>query len=87
MNLCRSCEQDFGSVRAFDAHRVGRHAYTFAEGQRMEPPRADGRRCLSVAEMEAEGFVRNGRERWSLATDLVAARNVSERNPSREKAA
>lgn len=25
MNLCRTCGEDFGSVFAFDAHRVGKY--------------------------------------------------------------
>jgi hypothetical protein len=32
MNLCRVCERDFASVRAFDAHRFGSHVYTQEEG-------------------------------------------------------
>ena len=48
MNLCRTCGHDFASVRAFDAHRIGRHAYTQAEGLALDPPRKDGRRCLSA---------------------------------------
>jgi hypothetical protein len=67
VNLCRACGQDFGSVSAFDAHRVGKHAYTYDEGMGMDPPRTDGRRCLSVEEMEAAQFVRNARGRWSLS--------------------
>jgi hypothetical protein len=72
MNLCRGCGQDFGSVKAFDAHRVGVHAYTYTEGLAMDPPREDGRRCLSVEEMEAAQFVRNSRGRWSLSAFLGA---------------
>lgn len=39
MNLCRTCGHDFASIRAFDAHRIGRHAYTEAEGLELRPPR------------------------------------------------
>jgi hypothetical protein len=49
MNLHASCGGDFTSVRLFDAHRVGAHAYLYAEGLKREPPREDGRRCLSAA--------------------------------------
>lgn len=62
MNLCRRCQQVFGSVELFDRHRVGRHAYTFAEG--LELDREDGRRCLDVEEMEQAGWRLNGRGRW-----------------------
>ena len=67
MNLCRACGEDFGSVKAFDAHRVGVHAYTYTEGLSRDPPRTDGRRCLSIDEMEAAQFVRNACGRWSLS--------------------
>jgi hypothetical protein len=63
VNLCR-CGLDFSSSAAFDAHRVGRHAYTFAEGLRMDPPREDGRRCLDRGEMEATGWNVDRRGRW-----------------------
>jgi hypothetical protein len=64
MNLCRTCGADFASVKAFDAHRVGKHAYTYDEGLLLEPPREDGRRCLAVSEMVAMGWVRNRSGRW-----------------------
>jgi hypothetical protein len=62
MNVCRRCRQLFGSVELFDRHRVGRHAYTFAEG--LEAGREDGRRCLDIEEMEEAGWRLNGRGRW-----------------------
>jgi hypothetical protein len=64
MNLCTTCGLDFASVAAFDAHRVGKHAYTLSEGLRMDPPREDGRRCLAVDEMEASGWRVDRRGRW-----------------------
>ena len=51
-NFCRSCNQDFGSVNAFDMHRVGNHEYTYSEGLKQDPPIEDGRRCLTVHELE-----------------------------------
>jgi hypothetical protein len=51
MNLCGNCGRGFGSERAFRRRRVGVDAYTFAEGANREPPRADGRRCLSDYEL------------------------------------
>jgi hypothetical protein len=65
MNLCRACGEDFASVNLFDRHRVGVHAYSLPEGLRMEPPREDGRRCLTAAEMRDRGWVRNGRGGWT----------------------
>lgn len=86
VNLCRSCGEDFGSVEAFDTHRVGTHAYSYSEGAVMLPPREDGRRCLSVREIETLGrsdgstvFARNARGVWSLARSLEAASRVSAR--------
>lgn len=77
MNVCVPCGKDFGSVSAFDAHRVGTHAYTYSEGVKMEPMREDGRRCLSRAELVESGFVQNTHGRWSLSTllsdDAIAA--------------
>ena len=64
MNLCRSCGEDFASVEAFDAHRVGRHAYTFAAGLWLDPPREDGRRCLGTEELDGSGWTVDTRGRW-----------------------
>lgn len=74
MNLCRSCGQDFGSLVAFDKHRVGKHAYTYDEALAMVPPRDDGRRCLSLAELGNTGFVRNSYGRWSIASHAARGR-------------
>jgi hypothetical protein len=79
MNLCRACRQDFGSVTAFDRHRVGKHAYTFPQGLDMEPSREDGRRCLDPDELEALGLVLNSLGRWSVARDLEHGRAMRER--------
>jgi hypothetical protein len=62
VNRCTACGEDFGSVELFDRHRVGRHAYKFAEGLQLD--REDGRRCLDVDEMEEVGWCLNGRGRW-----------------------
>ena len=79
-NLCRTCGEDFGSVTAFDAHRVGNHGYLYSEDQ------PKGRRCLSVDEIEAfEAFARNSYGRWSLAGHLEAARKVADATPQRPR--
>jgi hypothetical protein len=62
VNLCVACGQDFGSVELFDRHRVGKHAYTFAEG--FELGLEDGRRCLDKQEMESAGWRLDRRGRW-----------------------
>jgi hypothetical protein len=75
MNLCRTCDQDFGSVELFDRHRVGTHSYTYSEGARMDPPRDDGRRCLGIVEMREKGWALDKRGRWfDPARATVAAR-------------
>ena len=74
-NWCTTCEKDFGSVRAFDRHRVGKYQYS------AEHP--DGRRCLSTNEMSQDEFVLNSRGVWSLKSSLESAKkfdqNASER--------
>jgi hypothetical protein len=70
MNVCGSCGRDFSSIRAFDSHRVGRHAYLF-ESDESSSSRHDGRRCLNQSELHAAGFVQNSRGRWALAIELA----------------
>jgi hypothetical protein len=65
VNACADCGLDFASVTAFDRHRVGKHAYTYVEGLRLDPPRTDGRRCLDEAE-RADLFDVDGRGRLTL---------------------
>ena len=87
-NYCTACGTDFGSVAAFDSHRVGVHDYTYSEGLLLKPPREDGRRCLSAREIEntertdpstgavlGSVFARNKADRWTLAGDLERARD------------
>jgi hypothetical protein len=63
MNLCHACGLDFARVESFDAHRVGKHAYTFAEG--ASRGRCDGRRCLLVSEIAERGWKLDSRGRWN----------------------
>jgi hypothetical protein len=79
MNLCRTCGQDFGAEAAFDAHRIGAYGPGDYKGE-LEDWRPElGRRCLTVAEIEADpAFAQNDRGRWSLARDLKAAHKVRE---------
>lgn len=79
MNYCRSCDQDFGSVSAFDRHRVGTHDYTYREGVKRDPPVEDGRRCLDLEELERGGiFTRNLSGAWSIEKDLLRVRRLRE---------
>ena len=87
MYECPTCGLIFGSLAAFSLHRVGVHEFTYSEGARMDPPREDGRRCLSESEIESATdkhgallFTRNKRGRYSLASSLAwAAEKNSER--------
>jgi hypothetical protein len=84
MNACGACGLNFGSVAAFDAHRFGRHGYTYSEGLRMDPPRKDGRRCVTPEEIaESSLFVQNAHGRWSLRAGLDAARTLRLLSPQR----
>jgi hypothetical protein len=69
MNLCRSCEQDFSSVRLFDAHRIGKHDYLATE-------RTGGRRCLSREEMLGRGWAGDARGRWQDPARVQAVRET-----------
>ena len=81
MNACTACGEDFGSVKLFDRHRVGRHAYTFAESRNAAS--RTGRRCLDPQEMEERA---GG---WIVAADgmtrPVTPQAVSARCPNSER--
>jgi hypothetical protein len=64
VNLCRGCGQDFSAVKFFDRHRVGVHEFTYSEGAVMDPPREDGRRCLSIFELRGLGWEKGVNGRW-----------------------
>jgi hypothetical protein len=84
MNECSSCGRDYGSLRAFDAHRLGQYPQRGpseyvgpVEGWTPEK----GRRCMTTEELEEAGFIRNAYGRVTLpgaflesaATDLEEA--------------
>ena len=66
MTECSVCGLLFSGTAAFDAHRVGRHAYSYSEGLHMDPPREDGRRCLAADEMAIAHLELNGSGKWHL---------------------
>ena len=59
-----------------DRHRVGVHEYTYGEGLRLNPPREDGRRCLSLEEMEGKGWELDARGRWVDPVKVEQARRA-----------
>jgi hypothetical protein len=82
LNLCTTFGEDFASLEAFDAHRVGEYAQTgpseyserLARGfvdpaEVWGPEEAFGRRCLTVEEMELreQPLVQDAHGRWVLA--------------------
>lgn len=52
---CPTCGEYFNGVQPFDRHRVGEYAKA---GQ------PNTRRCLTVAELDAAGFIRNAAGFW-----------------------
>ena len=82
MNECGACGLDFSSVKSFDSHRVGKHAYTLSEGLRMEPPREDGRHCLVQHELVDAGMAQDARGRWYLVRDREHAREAFRGEPA-----
>jgi hypothetical protein len=74
VNLCTACGEDFSSVSAFDRHRVGRHAYDFAEG--LDMGLEDGRRCRDEGEMRSAGMAPDPRGRWCIARDVERVRKL-----------
>jgi hypothetical protein len=71
--LCSACGQDFGGVRAFDLHRVGKHAYSYSAKH------PDGRRCLNEQEMQERGMYLNESGRWSQPRNGLSERLGSRR--------
>jgi hypothetical protein len=58
VTVCASCNLDFTGVRDFDSNRVGRYEYAWSLD------RQDGRRCLSVADLEGAGWTQDRLSRW-----------------------
>jgi hypothetical protein len=68
-NGCSGCRQDFASVSLFDRHRVGSFEHNWS------PDREDGRRCLSIEEIQDKGWELDARGRW---VDPVRAQRARE---------
>ena len=62
-NFCGACGEDFNALTAFDAHRVGKHAYRFSI---TDSARHDGRRCLAPIELTELGWSLDSKGRWRL---------------------
>ncbi len=73
MNICSACGEDFGSLSAFDAHRLGKYPQTgpseYLERLRLGLTDADwtpdqGRRCLEPEEMLSKDWHQDRNGRW-----------------------
>lgn len=72
-NFCTGCCRDFGSLTAYDRHRVGPH---------------DGdRRCRTDAELLARGYEKTAAGRWTLGRLLTRGRafKSSQTDPSTQE--
>lgn len=58
-STCPACDEVFCGVKPFDAHRVGKFL------DERSGPIKGGRRCFSIAEMDAAGFARCAAGKWS----------------------
>jgi hypothetical protein len=74
MNLCRSCNQDFGSVSLFDRHRVGAYEPGNYKGHIEDWSPELGRRCLDEEEMTERGWELDARGRWTDPVQVERAR-------------
>ena len=75
LNECGACGRDFGSLGAFDQHRVGKYPQTGPAEYRdrlargLVPDDEDwrpelGRRCLDESELRERGFTLDKHGRW-----------------------
>lgn len=60
-NQCPTCGDFFSGLESFDAHRTGLDGKTQKGKRRAEGPG----RCLTLAEMRENGFVRNEYFYWT----------------------
>ena len=80
MNECTTCGEIFGSIGAFDAHRIGSYLQKGRPeyvGSLEDWTPSKGRRCLTVAELVERGFETNAFGAWSFSRDLERTRRAS----------
>jgi hypothetical protein len=75
MNECSDCGRDFGSVSAFDLHRVGDHRYNATS------ERPKGRRCLAEDELLIAGWARDQYGRWRTPARIDPADQGNDSQP------
>jgi hypothetical protein len=93
MNLCTGYGQDFASVTAFDAHRVGKFPqtgpaeYQDRRSRGLVPLDEDwkpehGRRCLDTNEMLAVGWRKDRRGRWQHPRRILEPARIAASEPA-----
>ena len=85
LNYCNTCGKDFKSVSAFDQHRTGTYEYDYSKGLRMDPPREDGRRCMTADEMQQKGMEQDKFGRWRKPLDEAGKQWLQSVNTNREQ--
>ena len=79
MNECATCGENFGSIGAFDAHRIGNYLQKGRPeyvGSLEDWTSSKGRRCLAVVELVERGFEINAFGAWSFTRDLERIRHA-----------
>lgn len=64
-NQCAECGELFNSSASFDKHRTGAFGAPMGDGTYM----MHSRRCLTVAEMQDKGMVKNAGGWWITAAN------------------
>lgn len=70
-NFCNNCKQTFGSLGAFDMHRVGSYGnavYAEKDVKRKNPTHytPSSRLCITLDEIQAVGMMQNERGWWII---------------------
>ena len=72
MNLCRGCGLTFGTLQAFETHRVGSFGEPIYQVSRTGKSRQvvgytpSTRRCLTLVELQAVGMTQDSKGWWRL---------------------
>ena len=93
-NKCGGCGETFGSLGAFDMHRVG--SYGGPIYKKSSTGKSDivvghtkpDRRCLTIAEIEALGMTKNAKGWWianAFSDDAKARLNDEEEDTEQEE--
>lgn len=76
-NVCSGCNRTFGSLSAFDEHRVGSFSEPIykrsstGKSLRIAGYTSCQRRCLTQAELEKIGMIQNAKGCWVMPNSLT----------------